>query len=432
MDRTAIAANDPAPTTMALVPPAEPVPFVPWPAWPPALAAVVHVTRSKFHAFAGNLAYMRLVNSDVTTPTPPGVVITPTAVPRRADVLLEDMTPADAVGSIPAEWVDFRSVPSTAADMATPESKRCGRGVVLFIHGGGFVSMSARMYRTMTWRLSKYAGTKVLAIDYRLAPENVFPLPLHDVISAYLYLTAPAGTGGAGYKPSEVFVVGDSAGGGMVFSLLLWLRDNAARAFGLPAGACTMSPWLDLTQSMPSTRVNGPHDIVPFKMIDTTHETPRRSHYYVADNAQLAHPLVSPLFAREGQGGLLPPLLVQAGDCERFRDEILLVVRDRFPASPIHLELYEGMVHDFQLFAPALAIGEAALRRVGKFARACLDPVAADQSTFKRHMTFVELASSGRTERVLTNEDVDEILQKSREKLIAISKPSEKALRSRI
>ncbi|KAJ1549284.1 hypothetical protein HK405_006374 [Cladochytrium tenue] len=424
--------NDPTATAVMLVPPAEPVPFVPWPGWSYALTALVRVARSNFHAFAGSLAYVRLVNSVVPTPTPSGVVITPTVVPRRADVLLEDMTPADAVGSIPAEWVDFSSMPSTAAGTAAAVSKRCGGGVVLFIHGGGFVSMSARTYRTMTWRLSKYAGTKVLAIDYRLAPENVFPLPLHDVISAYLYLTAPAGTGGAGFKPSEVFVVGDSAGGGMVFSLLLWLRDNAARGFGLPAGASTMSPWLDLTQSMPSTRVNGPHDILPFKLIDAAHETPRRSQYYVADNAQLTHPLVSPLFSREGQGCPLPPLLVQAGDCERFRDEILLAVRDRFPVSPIHLELYEGMVHDFQLFAPVVAIGEAALRRVGKFARSCLDPVAADQSTFKRHMTFVELASSGLTERVLTNEDIDEILQKSREKLIAISKPPEKALKSRI
>ncbi|KAJ1562911.1 hypothetical protein HK405_006038 [Cladochytrium tenue] len=421
----ASASGDGAPDAAALVPPAEPVPFVPWPGWSYSFTAVALAVRSSFHASVRNLSIMRFGNGLVIPPTPAAVHITLTTIPRRDDVLLENMTPADAQGSFPAEWLDFGGGGAAAA------SGGRRRGVVLYIHGGGYFSLSARFYRTLTWRLSKYVGTKVLAIDYRLAPESVFPLPLHDVISSYLYLTASTDSGGAGYDPSEVFVIGDSAGGGLLFALLLWLRDNSARGFGLPAGACGISPWMDLTQSMPSTRVNGPYDILPYKLIDAAHSAPGRSQYY-ADDSQLTHPLVSPLFAREDPARPLPPLLVQAGDCERFRDEILLAVRDRFATSPVRLQLYEGMVHDFQLFAPVLPIGEFAMQRIGEFARACLDPAAAGQAAFERRLTFVELAGAGSKETDLTHEDIDEILRKSREKLVAISKPPKKALRSRL
>ena len=74
------------------------------------------------------------------------------------------------------------------------------------------------------------------AIDYRLAPETVFPGPLHDVVSAYFRLIDDLHI-----PPENIIVSGDSAGGGLALALLMYLRDND---YPLPSGAVLMSPWV--------------------------------------------------------------------------------------------------------------------------------------------------------------------------------------------
>ena len=70
---------------------------------------------------------------------------------------------------------------------------------------------SRKTHRQVTWRLAKYASARVLAIDYRLAPEHVFPAALHDMVSAFLNLIDPKHQGHA-YKPEQIVFMGDSAG----------------------------------------------------------------------------------------------------------------------------------------------------------------------------------------------------------------------------
>ena len=74
------------------------------------------------------------------------------------------------------------------------------------------------------------------AIDYRLAPETVFPGSLHDVVNAYMRLTDDLQV-----SPENVVVAGDSAGGGLCLALFLYLRDNG---YDLPGGAILLSPWV--------------------------------------------------------------------------------------------------------------------------------------------------------------------------------------------
>ena len=104
---------------------------------------------------------------------------------------------------------------------------------------------------------------------------------------------------------------------------------------------------MDLTNSFPSYEVNGPYDYLPHKSADPKYISSERNHYYVKQNSQLRTPLVSPVFASESDKPL-PHTLIQVGDAERLRDENL-VFYETFKKSPLQLEVFEDMVHVFQM-----------------------------------------------------------------------------------
>ncbi|MFT3923237.1 MAG: alpha/beta hydrolase fold domain-containing protein [Myxococcales bacterium] len=108
--------------------------------------------------------------------------------------------------------------------------------VVIHLHGGAFLFGSAASYRNRAMRLSFRLGAEVFLPDYRLAPEHPFPAALDDALAAYHYVRA--------LRPNvPIFLTGDSAGGGLVLSVLIRLRE-----LGLPQprGAIMLSPWTDL------------------------------------------------------------------------------------------------------------------------------------------------------------------------------------------
>src|SRR5947208_7504525 len=102
------------------------------------------------------------------------------------------------------ETVALNSGGVPAVLVRTPESRRDRH--VLYLHGGGFVSGSASLYRHVTWRFAAAARARLLAVDYRLAPEHPFPAALDDAVAAYRLLLADA-------DPRRIAVMGDSAGG---------------------------------------------------------------------------------------------------------------------------------------------------------------------------------------------------------------------------
>ncbi|KAI8616732.1 Alpha/Beta hydrolase protein, partial [Chytriomyces sp. MP71] len=237
--------------------------------------------------------------------------------------------------------------------------------VILYLHGGGYALCSRKTHRGLTSKVAKHSGARVFAIDYRLAPEHVFPCALHDSISAYAYILATAQT-----DPRKVFIGGDSAGAGLALATALWLRDEGAKhGLPMPCGVGLMSPWLDLSHSLPSFESMGRYDLLRAKVIDETVISEERSHFYIRDNTFLRNPLVSPLFA-SATDTPLPPLLIQVGSVERLRDESLVFCLDRFPApARVRLEVYEGMVHVFQMLARLIRVSEVAFERFGTFAR---------------------------------------------------------------
>jgi len=228
---------------------------------------------------------------------------------------------------------------------------------VLFLHGGSFIIGSSALYRHFTWRLASAARARVLSVDYRLAPEHPFPAALEDAVTAYRWLLAD------GADPLRIAVVGDSAGGGLGFALLLRLRDEGVP---LPAAAVALSPWTDLALSGASLSLNKAAD-----PLVGTEEVRRLVNYYLA-GADPWQPYVSPLYGRpEG----LPPTLIQVGSDEVLRDDaVRMAERMRAAGCRVELEIWPRMPHVWHLFAPILPEARKAIERVGEFIQKATPP----------------------------------------------------------
>ena len=146
-----------------------------------------------------------------------------------------------------AEWIEMRSDYN-----ARKKNNDRGRRVMLYVHGGGYFFGSVDVQRYQMQRHARKLRARVFAPRYRLAPQFPFPCALQDCLAAYLYLLSVQ-------EPSDIILAGDSAGGGMVVSMLVILRD---RGLPLPAGAVLISPWVDLTHSFPSVAKHSDFDYV--------------------------------------------------------------------------------------------------------------------------------------------------------------------------
>lgn len=150
--------------------------------------------------------------------------------------------------NVKAEWIEMRS-----DYHARKKNNDNGKRVMLYIHGGAYFFGSIDMHRYQMQRHARKLKARVFAPDYRLSPQFPFPCGLQDCLAAYLYLLQTQ-------EPNTIILAGDSAGGGMVLSILCILRDQG---IPLPAGAILISPWCDLTHSFPSVWGDAPFDYIP-------------------------------------------------------------------------------------------------------------------------------------------------------------------------
>jgi epsilon-lactone hydrolase len=241
-------------------------------------------------------------------------------------------TPVDA-GGVKGEWV------------ITPAAR--GDRQLLFLHGGGYRLGSPATYRHFTWRLATAARARLLAIDYRLAPEHPFPAALEDALAAYRWMHADG---------AATFIAGDSAGGGLALALLLKLRDQRLL---LPAAAVALSPWTDLALSGTSIRRNAAVD--PMLNAD---DLPRYAADYLA-GANACNPYASPLY---GDPTGLPPTLIHVGGDEILLDDALRMA-DRMRAAHCHIEVqvWPRLPHVWHLLAPVLPEANSAIAAIGDF-----------------------------------------------------------------
>ncbi|KAI1343030.1 alpha/beta-hydrolase [Xylariaceae sp. FL0016] len=150
--------------------------------------------------------------------------------------------------SLKAEWVEMRSDYNERK-----KNNDDGKRVMLYVHGGAYFFGSIDEHRYQLQRHARKLKARVLAPEYRLAPQFPFPCGLQDCLATYLYLLTTN-------DPTTIVLAGDSAGGGMIVSMLVTMRD---RGIPLPAGAILISPWVDLTHSFPSVAGDCPLDYIP-------------------------------------------------------------------------------------------------------------------------------------------------------------------------
>jgi epsilon-lactone hydrolase len=217
---------------------------------------------------------------------------------------------------------------------------------VLYLHGGGYVAGSAFGYQPHAGALAASARTGVLVPDYRLAPEHPFPAALEDALSAYGWVLEQ------GIAPERIAVAGDSAGGGLVLSLLLALRRDGVT---LPGGAVILCPWLDLVLRTRSA-TKAP--------LAAEEEARRCAAAYLGDHP-VEDPIVDPLTA-DLSG--LPPMLIQAatGDA-RLADAKAIAERADEHGVDVRLELFPVDAHAFQLFWSFLPEAADAMEAAGTF-----------------------------------------------------------------
>lgn len=233
--------------------------------------------------------------------------------------------------------------------VATPASRPDRH--VLFLHGGGYVTGSPALYRHLTWRIATAARARVLAIDYRLAPEHPFPAALDDALAACRWLLAGVA------DPKRTVVMGDSAGGGLALALLLRLRDDGLK---LPAGAVALSPWTDLALTGASFSFNVKAD----PMLNDA-DARLFAGCYLA-GADPRNPYASPLY---GNLAGLPPTLIHVGSDEILHDDAIRIGENLQAAGcHVEMEVWRRMPHVWHLFAPALPEAEQAIARIGAFA----------------------------------------------------------------
>jgi acetyl esterase/lipase len=246
-----------------------------------------------------------------------------------------NLTPVSE-GGVRGEWI-------------APKSHHAG--VVLYLHGGGFVSCSAAAYRPVTAALARRTSLRVFALDYRLAPEHRFPAGLDDVEAGYRWLL------GQGFPANQIALAGDSAGGGLVLSLLLRARDA-----GLPLPACAVcsSPWTDLAGTGASVQLNDgrcatfrSENIAEFAAV------------YLGSAGNAFDPYASPAHA-DLRG--LPPLLLQVGSTELLLDDSRQVHQKIQSAQGnSQLQIYDDVAHGWQMLDGLVPEAADALEQAAEF-----------------------------------------------------------------
>lgn len=251
-------------------------------------------------------------------------------LPIPKDVKIEII---DANG-VPAEW---QIVPSAVEDR-----------VLLYLHGGGYILGSPNDHRLFTVQLGRATKMRVLSVDYRLAPEYPYPASLEDSINVYNWLLSE------NFKPENIIIAGDSAGGNLALVTLIKLRDDR---ISIPAGAFCLSPITNHSGTSESFFENAKTD--PFLADAGLFWW---SEAYLAE-ADPRDPLVSPLFADLKD---LPPLLIQASTSEMLYDDSrLFVERAKTAGVDATLEVWNEMMHVFQAFG--LPESKEAIDNISKF-----------------------------------------------------------------
>lgn len=238
-----------------------------------------------------------------------------------------------------------------------------GPGVILHFHGGGYVKGSPEGSLTSSVPLAHFSRRRVVAFDYRLAPQHPYPAALEDSLAVYTALLDQ-------YPAEQIAFCGSSAGAGLALAAVFEAR---RRGLPLPAALGLQSPWCDLTASGDTfTTLAGVDPIIHYQ-----HNLKVFALAY-AGGRPLGDPKLSPIYERFGPD--FPPSLIQSGTRDLLLSlNVRLYRRLRAAGAQTTLSLWDGVAHGFYTLLE-LPEAKEANRELGEFVAAYLD-----RSTQRRH-----------------------------------------------
>jgi acetyl esterase/lipase len=231
------------------------------------------------------------------------------------------------------------------------------RRVVLYLHGGAFLTCGANSHSRIVTALSKYADAPVLVVNYRLIPKHSVGMALDDCHDAYRWLRL------RGYEPEQIVLAGDSAGG----YLALALAQRLQHAHEEPAALVAISPLLQLAkepkQAHPNIKTDAMFGSKAFDALVGLVARAAAKRVVDGQPEQLYEPLdhIEP--------GLPRTLIHVSGSEVLLHDARLAARRLAAAGVPTEVRVWPGQMHDFQLAAPMLPEATRSLRQIGEYIR---------------------------------------------------------------
>lgn len=231
------------------------------------------------------------------------------------------------------------------------------RSVILYLHGGAFLTCGANTHGRMVTALSKFADAPALVVNYRMIPKHSVGTALEDCYDGYRWLR------NQGYTPLRIALAGDSAGGYLALALAERLLAEGER----PAAVATMSPLFEIDNearaSHPNARTDAmfpPHAF--HALVELVHEAAERR---IVDG-EPEH-VYEPLDHIEPG---LPPTLIHVSGSEVLISDARKAARKLAAAGvPVEVRVWPGQMHVFQLGAPLVAEATRSLRQIGEYLR---------------------------------------------------------------
>lgn len=232
------------------------------------------------------------------------------------------------------------------------------RPALIYFHGGGFVLGNLETHDSICRSLAKESGAVVIAVDYRLAPENKFPAAVEDAHAVTKWVGANAEK--VGIDPRRIAISGDSAGGNLATVIAMRCRDAGGPALALQV---LIYPVTDLS----SFDTASSREMAEGYFLGRAEMAWFGRHYLASPEIALqpeASPLLAPDLSR------LPPALVITAEFDPLRDEgEEYATRLQQAGVPVMLTRYPGMIHGFVVMRGALRAGQKAIQEVADFVR---------------------------------------------------------------
>jgi acetyl esterase/lipase len=231
------------------------------------------------------------------------------------------------------------------------------RRVVLYMHGGAFLTCGAHSHGRLTTLISKYGDSQVLVLNYRMIPKHTVGQAIEDCYDGWRWLRK------RGYRPNQIVLAGDSAGGYLALAL-------AERLLGegeMPAALVSMSPLMQLKATPkkrhPNIRTDATFPPEAFDALITLIAKAAARRVVDGEPELLYEPLDHIVPG-------LPRTLIHVSGSEVLLYDARLAARRLISAGvPAQIRVWPGQIHDFQFWAPLVPEAARSLRQLGEFIR---------------------------------------------------------------